>query len=627
MVADIVFVMTVLAGSIAGAVVFKKKFDNVYPLTCMGIIIILYVFGLLGMLQYGVAFICVMSFLLYILSIVVLSRKHNIGDLKSDFFTPGFWVFCVLYLGLIYINHGKLADTWDEFSHWMDCVKAMTYVNDFVTNPAAHSTFQSYPPAMSLFQYFYQKIYLHMYPMAEFSEWRMYMAYQLLAFSTFFPFMQKINFRRPISAFCCLISILVVPLIFYSGFYTTVYIDPFLGIVAGTGFAMILLEEKKDHIYELYIIFECVVLVLSKDAGTYFALFLASAYLMDNIESNNTEKIHNRNICMRVIPAILPLLATIVAKISWKYQIMISKAEVVFGGKIDLIAFGKMLIFQNDTTYKQKVVSNYIEACYFRGIIVAGHTISYFEIFIAFIIMLIILKAVSKKKWNSVLTLLILQALIYIYSLGATYISNFSEYEAVKLASFERYIGMTYLTLTIVIVLWGIKIVQRKSAVMECLFGVVLVICTGISVPKDTISGLLKREYISSSIQTRSRYEVLNQKIHSIAGTDSAIYYISQENDGFDYWVARFDARPDTFSPNFSWSIGKTTKQGDVWTQDISAADWREELLKNYDYVALYKLNDYFYEHYSSLFKDRDKIKEDSLYKINRDTGLLELCE
>lgn len=59
----------------------------------------------------------------------------------------------------------------------------------------------------------------------------------------------------------------------------------------------------------------------------------------------------------------------------------------------------------------------------------------------------------------------------------------------------------------------------------------------------------------------------------------------------------------------------------------VLADQWQTDLIQNYDYVALYRLNDYFYEHYSVVFEDPAQIKENAVYLMDKDTGVLVFCE
>ena len=61
--------------------------------------------------------------------------------------------------------------------------------------------------------------------------------------------------------------------------------------------------------------------------------------------------------------------------------------------------------------------------------------------------------------------------------------------------------------------------------------------------------------------------------------------------DGAYYWVIRFNARPNATNEHFSWSIGKAFYEGDIFTREISAEQWQQELIREYDYVAIFRIN------------------------------------
>lgn len=46
----------------------------------------------------------------------------------------------------------------------------------------------------------------------------------------------------------------------------------------------------------------------------------------------------------------------------------------------------------------------------------------------------------------------------------------------------------------------------------------------------------------------------------------------------------------------------------------------------NYTHIALYRVNDYFKEHFSDVFSNPDVISDHTLYEKNPETGLFDLC-
>ena len=93
------------------------------------------------------------------------------------------------------------------------------------------------------------------------------------------------------------------------------------------------------------------------------------------------------------------------------------------------------------------------------------------------------------------------------------------------------------------------------------------------------------------------------------------------------WWITKFNARPaNVFVEDRTWSFGPPFYEGDIWSKDISVSDFKRILLENYDYLALYHLNEYFIETYADLFENKGDIQEGCLYRIDKATGIMELC-
>ena len=173
---------------------FQKRFEECIPITCMSIVLVEFVFGILGILKAGFYLSCLFLLASLVFSVVWAVKQKKLRDFVTLLFTPALAIFVAVYFLLSYANEGVLASTWDEFSHWMDVVKVTTTIDDFATNPNSYSAFKAYPPAMNMFQYFVQKIFLIFNENANFNEWRAFFAYQIFALSFFFPFLKRFSF-------------------------------------------------------------------------------------------------------------------------------------------------------------------------------------------------------------------------------------------------------------------------------------------------------------------------------------------------------------------------------------------------------------------------------------------------
>ena len=146
MLTNLVFIALIGAGSVYTAAKYQKRFEETIPVCAMAVVLVLFLFGLLGVLAHGMVVLSSLAAMLYLLTAATVVKEKNLRQTLRNLLTPGA-VFFMLVVALVSVcNVEMVASSWDEFSHWMDIVKAAAYVDDFGTNPAAHSTYQSYPP-------------------------------------------------------------------------------------------------------------------------------------------------------------------------------------------------------------------------------------------------------------------------------------------------------------------------------------------------------------------------------------------------------------------------------------------------------------------------------------------------
>lgn len=621
----IVFLM-ISSGGVLCAANGKKRYEELLPISCSTIVMLLFLCGIIRQLELGIYLIIGISVLVYIISILLIVKRKSIKTFVTNCFTPAFVCFAIFYIVAILFNYGKLADGWDEFSHWVDIVKAMTSLDDFGTNPNSASLFQSYPPGISLFQYFVQKIN-GLVTGTVFSEWMAYTAYQVFFMSFFMPFLRKLQYKEPGVILVVAITIFLAPTVIFTNLYTKTYIDPILGILSAVGLATVFVSTEKDGFYSANVLLTIAMLVLAKDAGMLFAAIIAVAYVADSMcrGSNKTNK-------QKVICTILAVMALLVPKLLWNYNVQSNHAVVQFSAPIDFADLVRVLIGKVDS-YRTTTMKNFTHAITLHVVSLGNTNIGLNYVALFAVIMCgiyLICKAYQKKgifsrrKSTFILTLLSVQTLIYVVGTCVSYMYKFSEGEAVALASFDRYMCVAYLAIWLILILLGLCYIQQMEKKYPAIV-IVLSILVCLS-PMTEVFNFLKREHVRQSKEIRAPYEEISNKIQQMVDPVSRIYIVAQGDSGINYWILRFNARPNKVSENFSWNISGTDT-GEYAVRVISAADWREELCTEFDYVVLYKINDSFFNTYGHLFAEPDAIAENSLYKINLESGLLELVQ
>ena len=93
------------------------------------------------------------------------------------------------------------------------------------------------------------------------------------------------------------------------------------------------------------------------------------------------------------------------------------------------------------------------------------------------------------------------------------------------------------------------------------------------------------------------------------------VYFIAQNTNGLERTMFYYGMLPYTSSMSWCWSIGARYFADDVWTCDTKL----QELIQGYDYLALYKVDQQFWDRTNSLFTRTSRGGNSGIYKINRD--------
>lgn len=636
---NLAFLGLLSSGSVLCAVKFKKKFEEILPITCMGFALILFFFGIAGYLKTGVKAVCLLGVVCYLLTLVeIIIKRKNIKDtIKNfckNFFTPGFVVYLAVFILLSITITGLRPRKWDEFSHWMDIVKVMTLLDDFGTNPASYSLFKSYPPAMALFQYLLQRVMTFLNPGRVFSEWRCFFAYQVYFIAVMMPVFKHSNHKSVLKNITLTTIIMVAPLLFFDRIYFATSIDPFLAMMTAAGFAVIMLwkKEEKDIFYSVYIWLLIATLVLSKDAGMIFAAFLAILYVADYWIVQQEMKIKfNKPLLGNVLVTVF---AVLVPKMLWKWNVTITKAHISFESKIDSGSLLAVLTGKDDS-YRSEVLKNYIYALFEEHITLGttGIQLSYFMVIVIEAVLLYVLlrnlkskQIITLKQMTLYMAVSIVQTIVYILGMCVIYMFNFSEGEAIELASIDRYLGTIFMINGLAIWVMSCKMVSLAVASKKRIYGFILLMMILLITPLTSFVDMLSGANKDEAYEYIGAMDILSEKILEKCDGDDKVYIIAQGDEGFERLVLKYNIRPN-IGNSAAWSIGEPEDEDDVYTVPMTPEEWRKKLLEeDYDYVALYRLNDYFYETYDVLFDDPGYIGQDRVYEVNKETGIL-YCE
>ena len=143
------------------ALMNKKPVETAAP-AAFFVILLLYLGGLLGnlLIGMGLVWLCAGAGAVYLaVSWVSPAGPDGSGNKKRLARRWGWALggFVLIAAWLLCLAWGRRLSAWDDLSHWGLAVKNMITLDRHHCVPPSTTTFRAYPPASSLFEYFFAR--------------------------------------------------------------------------------------------------------------------------------------------------------------------------------------------------------------------------------------------------------------------------------------------------------------------------------------------------------------------------------------------------------------------------------------------------------------------------------------
>ena len=605
------------------------------PTAVFGITAVLYIFGIFNLLLVGFWVVLAVVALATVLSVALLIKNKELLAHAKSLLSPGLAIFVSLALFSFLLTRGMQLSSWDEFSHWGTIVKA-TFLFDAVGpyNPVELG-FRSYPPSLSLFEYFVTKLG------GAWLEGNIFWAYQLITWSLFTPFLAQLTWRRWGQLFVIVPLVFIAPLAFFNSLNVTL-IDPLLGMLFGYALAIAYVGNILQWRLALHVGLAIFMLTLAKDAGTFMAALVVVLYLVRLLAA---KKINPEEWSWKrfAILGSIPTLFLVVSNQSWSALVRARVETPAFQNPIDIGAFFGALRGEGPAYWQEILttfgfgVSNYpINSDGALGI-PQLQLIVLFAIVIATFEWLVSRRNGRRFGFASVGTVII-GAIAYTYGLLVLYLFRFGEYEAVRLASYERYLGTYWTGIALFVALISIWLVagstssQTTGGTKASTEGVVELVAAGIVLlglfalsPVQKLGEFFASPHGYSS-QVRAQFEpVLEQAKQAGIQPEDKVWIIAQHTTGFEYWVLRYSLMENETNSG-TWSLGSKADENDVWTVEKSASEWAQEL-RDYDYVVVFRATESFAQEFGDLFGNQSDVTSSSVFRVEDVKGSIALTK
>lgn len=494
----------------------------------------------------------------------------------------------------------------DNFSHWALSSKYI-YLKDELYGGGSSILFKNYPPGSAVYQYLFLNV-------LGFSEKKLLLAnhfFILAGIAAVWLAILRRNSNLALLGYW--FSVLLVPAFGYSWFYA--YVDLPVGVLFAVGVAIF--YRYGISVKGVFLVVPVIaMLVLTKQIGLAFSFIICTFYVVHVVlklfflilrrRSFFFKKREKEIYSKALLASFLMYFVPVLIYLSWAVYL---HCEGVEGGLPALEI--------SPLDYQRKLegtINEFVSRIFSKG---------YFNDFIptfwmciclfsSGVLQLVVFKRL-RGRYASLFLCFTSGCAVYVVFLMYSYLNFFSEYESVRLASFERYVGSYLLPWLVVSTAIAVNSVAvNKKASWTVLFA----IATGLTSVYSV--GYIKKNFTPpNDIHNRDLRDLvlrLSEIVRFNSREDDKIYYISQKSRGYDKLMFHYYISP-LHSSRWCWSLGKPYYEGDVWTCDKSF----EEALEGYSILVLARPDSRFWQEFGHHFDEKDRGEREGVYRIRRD--------
>lgn len=574
------------------SIIFKKRIEETMPISTVGIILLIFLAGLLDNLKIGAIIVQILTIiqLIFILVTILKKDKDGIKEILGRILTPGLLIYTLLFIVNVIINQGRIFEDYDEFNHWAVIIKNMFIYNTYGTNPETIVRFNEYPPFTAVFQYLFlavQKVY---------SEDTVIIAQNVLYLSIIIPITKKIKWDKSALKILTAIPLIIfMPMILYKNFFLNILVDGILGIMFA--YTIYSAYEDDSSIFKtLKILAGIIMLCLTKTSGLGLAVLALIIILIKIIIDRKKDKSKFKSsikslIVICVITAILTSIWYIKVNNSqkrWDFSKYVNAEEDRQNSSDILKSFTMSVFMRQDITTKQLTV---------------------FAVMILLIgLQIYSIKKVKNKNFTYYAIAMLVSIPIYLISLAITYMTIFENIEGTMLTCFDRYTS-TILLATLCFNAFAMFDIKTKFSVE--LIVIASIIITLMPIDNIYTQYIRGKNYVKTSNTNRDIYTKIEKYKDKLNANDK-ILYMAGDKANIEYLKAMNEY------------VMMPVKIQNMISGNYESAEKFKKVIKRYDYVFVYRTNTDTVDNIKECFEG-GKVQRDTLYRVVKNNETIEL--
>jgi len=497
---------------------------------------------------------------------------------------------------------------WDEFSFWASSAKIIFETNAlFKTDSPIF--LKSYPPGQQLLQYYFTKL-------AGWSEKNVLYAQVFWMLSGLLCIVGSFSTRAATIATTFLLS--CTWLYFFEYSFSSIYSDALLGICFAACVALAVNASQSNY---ARLAFACglATLILIKEIALLLMLIAWALWgcivLVDRYSSGQLAK---RSAHKIVGVSAGYLLFVMLVQRSWAWYV-----STIDGTRQEAIGLADKLT--------AALASGRVEQTWLEFVLRVTKPqylkMSLFDyatgpaVWLT-VLLLVVLAAVAvrlgpaaERRRNVTIYVLLFAGLVaYVAVLFFSYLVFFTEYEGIRLASFERYLSTYMLAVSLITFAGGMAIFDHKSSLIRSGYQLAVAAVVLLLAPTVFYTELKSIQAVGPAVTMRRDTEAFAGQVKRHIKAGEKVYFVAQNSNGLERTMFYYAMLPYSTSTGWCWSFGKKYYEGDVWTCDKNLA----ELTQGYEYLALYYADAQFWQLAGDLFEPSARGVSHGVFKINR---------
>lgn len=641
-----------LVGRATGLVIFS---------VCCTIASVLYCCALAGCLAVAARVLFFGGFAAGGIALLAAGVKRRLRAVLRTALGPALVVF-VLGTILYYVKfHDRGFYSSDEYFYWGRLVKVLIFTGELPGAERSAVHLKGYTPGASLFHYFFAKN-------SQYTEGNLFFAHFLLLFSSLMVFLNDVRWQRfPRGIPAVFLSLGAVLL--FGGRLDLLLVDSLLALHFGM---LMYAWVQGDHSARtlLLLIPPAFMLCLIKSTGYPLAVVAVALIALDQLwtlffarrarrreqpqpDVGSNEPSRARVVLRRVgVGSLWVVLCAspFLARYSWERRIKALKITK----RYDLASISSAEIrkaFSKEATPLQKnTIDSFCKAVPIKPLTdvqpiktvtewLARRNLSavksFFNqsvvgwclIFLNLCFLCVILGRDRAYRFRIVTAFVVLYIGLGVYVAGLLllYLFYFSPYDLAKLASYARYLNIYILGMFVFAsgaVFVGLDSLWDRAKRIASRISIFLAVLLLEGLAAFLVCALVWDQVNLRILGGPTRVNRLRQrlepKIASVLARvplDKAVYVIYQGPSGYEKLIISYELAPRPTNRG-RWSLGKPYKKGDVWTRELTPAQWVSILDKwQFDFVFLAKADERFWNEYAELFS-ADSRRDDILFAV-----------